>query len=527
MRSGKALSCTIIVSLSLVLTLIWSCPAGASITAIGDIEPAYDGSDPWMLWTIMRVGTTADANLVVSGGSQIRSPNYMVPMSIGLAWESGVTASLTVTGPGSLVNASTTTGIAGNASLLVADGATLSGLDAVLGQNAGSTGLATVTGTGSLWENQRNLEIGRGGDGTVTVANGGMLTSAGAYLGFNAGSVGRVTVTGPNSVWESLPAVDGGDINIGWFGDGSVTVADGARVTTIETGTELALWQPGATGTLTVTGPNSLWETELVTIGGRGNATVNIFDGGRLVSETVYSAGNDGSTATISVSGPGSLLEADEYLAVAGEGQADMVISNSGRVHSGWSEVAQWEPSVGTVTVTGPNSVWEAGDSLTLGVHGDASMVVADGGRVISRVTHVAAEAESDSTVLVTGSGSRWENSDTLFLGDRGIGAMTVADGGSLITSHVVVGGQAGSVGNLLVTGPGTTLQAAPAPGIPGAPSDGNTPETYLLTTIGRDGPGHGGRRLALSGLLRGWCRQSHRDGSELRLGRRRLDSGG
>ncbi len=438
MRSGKALSCTIIVSLSLVLTLIWACPAGASITAIGDITPAYDSSDPWILWTNVKVGVTADANLGVSGGSQIRSHNYDFPMSIALAWDPGVTASLAVTGPGSLVNASTTVGVVGNASLLVAGGATMTGLDAVLAENPGSTGLATITGTGSLWENHRNIEVGRGGDATLTVADGGMLTSAFGYLGVDTGSVGRVTVTGPNSLWDNRFDVD---------------------------------------------------------VGERGNATVNISDGGRVVSEDVSAGLYDGSTATINVTGPGSLLEVGEYLIVAIEGRADMVIANGGRVHSERSEVAQWgEQSVGTVTVTGPNSVWDAGESLTLGVHGDASMVVADGGRVVNEAAHMAAEAGSISSALVTGGGSRWENSGELSLGEFGTGTVVVADGGTLMTTGVIAGVEEGSFGTLLVTGAGTVLQGAPVlpATIPENPPDANTPTyVFLDTIIGLRGTGN------------------------------------
>jgi T5SS/PEP-CTERM-associated repeat protein len=429
MRSGKAFSCTIIVSLSLVLTLVWSCPAAASITAIGDIEPAYEGSDPWFLPTNVQVGVTADANLAVSGGSQIRSYNYTYPLAIALAWDPGVTASLTVTGPGSLVNASTTTGVSGDASLLVADGATLSGYDAVLAENAGSTGLATITGTGSRWENGRNLEVGRGGDATLTVADGGTLTSAFGYLGVDAGSVGRVTVTGPNSLWDNHIRV-----SIGELGDG----------------------------------------------------TLSITDGGRVLSDDVSAGINEGGTATINVSGPGSLLEARDYLSVGFEGHADMVISSGARVHSGSSQVAWGEQSIGTVTVTGPNSVWEAGDSLTLGVHGDASMTVAAGGRVVDQTAHIAAEAESVSSALVTGSGSRWENSSTLFLGEFGNGTLTVADGATLMTTGVIAGREAGSSGTLLVTGAGTILQGAPVYPItiPENPPDANTPTHLSLEAI-------------------------------------------
>ena len=48
-----------------------------------------------------------------------------------------------------------------------------------IGVAAGSSGVVTVTGAGSQWNNSGNLQIGPSGSGTLNVTNGGMVTVGG------------------------------------------------------------------------------------------------------------------------------------------------------------------------------------------------------------------------------------------------------------------------------------------------------------------------------------------------------------
>ena len=89
----------------------------------------------------------------------------------------------------------------------------------------------TVTGPGSSWNNGPGggLNIGSFGTGTLTIANGGMVinnTAFTANIGNGAGSQGTVTVTGAGSTWSNSSGV-----NIGISGTGTLTVADGGTVT--------------------------------------------------------------------------------------------------------------------------------------------------------------------------------------------------------------------------------------------------------------------------------------------------------
>ena len=100
-----------------------------------------------------------------------------------------------------------------------------------VGQSAGSNGTVTVTGPGSSWINgpSGGLNIGSFGTGTLTIANGGMvinITAFTANIGNGAGSQGTVTVTGAGSTWSNSSGV-----NIGNLGTGTLTIADGGTVT--------------------------------------------------------------------------------------------------------------------------------------------------------------------------------------------------------------------------------------------------------------------------------------------------------
>ena len=100
-----------------------------------------------------------------------------------------------------------------------------------VGLAAGSTGTVAVTGPGSSWINgvSGGLNIGGFGTGTLTIANGGTvnnITLVAANIGNNAGSQGTVTVTGAGSTWRN-----GSGVNIGNSGTGTLTIANGGLVT--------------------------------------------------------------------------------------------------------------------------------------------------------------------------------------------------------------------------------------------------------------------------------------------------------
>ena len=164
--------------------------------------------------------------------------------------DAGAEGEVTVDGASSLTadtNVGTTDGlVVGNAGigmLNVTGGAfveipTTAGIpDLELGVAATGDGTLDISGAGSRVRVEDAI-IGREGTGAVNISDGGILdqtvfTSPDAFLGTEAGASGTVTVTGDGSQWNTRRAL------IGQEGTGRVDIAAGARVRTTVNGANL------------------------------------------------------------------------------------------------------------------------------------------------------------------------------------------------------------------------------------------------------------------------------------------------
>lgn len=212
------------------------------------------------------------------------------------------------------------------------------------------------------------------------------------------------------------------DLHVGFEQDASLTIRNGGVVESHRgfigtseiglTGGAVATGNPGVHGTVTVTGPDSIWALDLDVSGTlrvgsyRSHGTLLIEDGGKVVSDISY---------------------------------------------VGWQSVP--DGGTGTATVTGNDSAWELG---YLWVGGDGELLVAAGGRV---------EADSDinsssgvyigpdsfdyagtgptGVVTVTGAGSTFLVDGTVGIrvGRMAKGVLTVADGGTVTANNILIGG--------------------------------------------------------------------------------------
>jgi outer membrane autotransporter protein len=289
-------------------------------------------------------------------------------------------------------------GQGGTGLLTIQSGGTLvSFASATVGNFAGGRGAVTVTGAGSSWQINSSVAVGGLGTGTLTIQDGGVLRSDGASVGMSAGSTGAVTVTGAGSAWNNGTSNTG--LNIGSFGTGTLTVANGGQVINIATGTAANIGQAaGSQGLATVTGAGSMWSNTFgLNIGNSGTGTLTIADGG-VVSGLgpIVIAANAGAIGTLNIgAGPGAPAAAPGTISTpilefgAGTGtinfnhtSADYVfapaISGNGTVNV----------LAGTTTLTGANSYTGAtnisGGSLRAGAPGTFSpgspVTVARGG---------------------------------------------------------------------------------------------------------------------------------------------------
>jgi T5SS/PEP-CTERM-associated repeat protein len=148
-----------------------------------------------------------------------------------LGYVSGGSGSALITGANSKWTNSgfLVVGNSGGGTLNVEAGGAVSNTDAVVGQQVGGTGTATVTGAGSTWMSSGFLAVGESGVGTLNVTAGGVVSNAGTgHLGIAAGSSGVVTVTGSGSQWNIMD-----NLEVGRFGAGTLNIADGGSVSVV------------------------------------------------------------------------------------------------------------------------------------------------------------------------------------------------------------------------------------------------------------------------------------------------------
>lgn len=322
------------------------------------------------------------------------------------------------------------------------------------------TGTVTVSGAGSRLDVDDFLYVGYTGTGTLDVNDGGVVTSEYGAVGADPGSTGTVTVTDNSSEWQVSEA-----LVVGAFGQGDLMISAGGHVTASDVyigGFDTDILDeeiegiPEGTGTVTVTGEDSLldvWEDNTLYVGYTGDGTVDVLDGGYLISQMSYIGYEEGSIGTVSVSDPNSLWTVTQTLYVGNGGDGTLNILNGGAVTSASARIGEEAGSVGDVNVTGDGSSWSNTGDLYVGNSGDGTMVVSAGGTVESGQSYLGFSDGGVGEVTVEGTDSAW-NADIQSIGHEGEGRLVIRDGGEVtVDDWVIVGRHAGSVGEVAVTG--------------------------------------------------------------------------
>lgn len=407
---------------ALLLSLVNASPAAINWT--GDVDPA----DPttWTSGTSGDIGDTADGAITVGGESE-------------------------------LLSYSLTVGVDGNGTLTVEAGGTANNAGfTVLGSNPSSTGVATVTGSGSRWDHGRDFVVGRFGDGTLTVEAGGIVSNRRGYLGVEAGSTGLVTVTGSGSEWNNAEHLE-----VGGGGDGTLIVEAGGIVRNTYSyvgGTSDSTGLALSTGTATITGSGSQWHSsDRLYIASSGNGTLNVNDGAVVSASTLYASLEDLHGNGTIVATSGAVLDANltfdasggtQEVIPFGSGGALTVTAGGGDLGAGYKGsgtltiadgvavaaysgyLGRYRGSTGVATVTGSGSGWSNSQSLVVGQDGSGALTIAEGGAVSNSNGSVGHYRDATGAVTVTGSGSQWTNSGSLEVGSFGVGTLTINAGG-------------------------------------------------------------------------------------------------
>jgi len=290
-----------------------------------------------------EIGYFGQGTLTVSNGGTLVGPG---DTHVGdFAGSSGV---LTVDGTGSTFASGAgshllSIGFDGTGQLNVTNGAAIHAAGMQVGGGSG-VGTALVSGAGSTVSADLFLGVGvnAGGVGTLTITDGATVTSdLGTYLAFSRGSTGNVSVSNGGSLTSPLLAV-----GIGGTADLRIQ----------------------SNSTATINGPTivgALAESGSIEVSGTG-ASLAVHNGNLNVG-----AGGDGAM-TISGGGNVSVTGGSTFIS----GQCS---------EPGLSGVFCFTPAQGghgAVTVTDPGSVLNAGNALTVGQFGPGVLTIANSGVV-------------------------------------------------------------------------------------------------------------------------------------------------
>jgi T5SS/PEP-CTERM-associated repeat protein len=166
-------------------TTNWSC------------EFCYPGVNGYVTSTV-NIGNFYGSTIGPVSGTVMLTQSVSVA---GLSLGNGAQGALQVLSGGNLSAGTLDVGISGSGtgSLLLSNGVVNSSVSTI-GGSAGSSGAVSLTGTASRWNNSASLYVGDYGNGTLTIQSGGQAINAYAIVGYQSGSSGLATVTGSGSV---------------------------------------------------------------------------------------------------------------------------------------------------------------------------------------------------------------------------------------------------------------------------------------------------------------------------------------
>ena len=243
----------------------------------------------------------------------------------------------------------------------IARGGTGDSLTIIGNSSAADNASVVITGADSKWFDAYDPNTSMQDDNDFVVANsatgvtldieaGGALQTGRGVVARLSGSHGNVTITGTGSRWDATSMI------IGNIGTGTVNVTNGGTV--VSTGlTELGNNNAAADGTLMVDGTGSSYTSSSFRLGdiSGGEGTVNVTDGGLVSSTNVFNIAEvggsigDATVGTASEANAVAMLDVGTNLNVGG--------NDGGQGGNGTLEVLP----TGVVNVTGALRVFDEG----------------------------------------------------------------------------------------------------------------------------------------------------------------------
>ncbi|MBX3506279.1 MAG: autotransporter domain-containing protein [Parvibaculum sp.] len=350
---------------------VFSTSSAIGFGSAGSGAVTIDGAGSlWESLYSLYVGYEGSAALDIANGGAMSSHTAYV------GFVAGSTGAVTVDGAGSSWAATwdLNLGHEGEGSLDISGGGTVTSNSGYIGREQGSSGAVTVDGHGSSWT-MENLSVGDAGSGTLDISGGAAVESAGGYIGRYGSSIGIVTVDGTESTWTN-----DGSLYVGNLGTGTLNITGGGAVN----GTDFATFAgflAGSSGTVTVDGEGSTWTSSgTLYLGYLGEGSLTVANGASVSHNLISVAATEISVGTINIGaamgeaavGAGTL---DAVAIGFGAGSGSLVFNHTdtdyhlGADINGWGVISQI--GSGSTTLSGNSS----GFSGTTTVEGGALVV--------------------------------------------------------------------------------------------------------------------------------------------------------
>jgi T5SS/PEP-CTERM-associated repeat protein len=335
--------------------------------------------------------------------------------------------------------------------------------DVTVGDEQGSNGQITVSGTGALLQ-AGNFTAGDTGAAQVTVNGGGDLQVADTLtVGDNSSgaTIDNVTIT------DSGSSAQAGGLTVGGSGTGTLLVS-GATLTV--TGDGAVGDESSGKGSFTVNA-GSASVSGTLTVGATGNGLVLVGIGGTLVANTLQIGNQLGGKGEVDVTGAKALLT-DASVSIGSGGKGTLKLTGGEVNTTGNVDVAdQLKGSVQSVTVD-QQSLWTVGGTFTVAEAGIATTTIKGASLLaVNGDVVVGDQAGAGGVLTVTGTlntggtviPSEINYAGALIIGNAGDGALTISAGGKVAASNggeglIEIAALAGETSSVTVTGAGSVL---------------------------------------------------------------------
>lgn len=397
-------------------------------------------------------GSGGAGELHISDGASVTAKSADVGgyRGTGLITVDGNGSTLDITG-GNLV-----IGKEDNASgtLIISNGGKVTSIDSYLGYYyTPQDNHVVISGTGSSWENSGRLNVGHIGGGTVTVADSATLSSNQSFIGGSTGgsssglASGTVLVSGVGSLWNNNI-----DIQIGARGVGLLTVENGGIVNSNKV--LLATDYSYSEGKVVVTGNGSQLNviTDLV-IADKGIGEIELVNRGSIHSGNAILGNERTGDATVNVNGTGTVWNTDNYFYIGNSGKATMLVDGAAVVNTQTAHIGRLSGGNGDLTVSGSGSMFNVADALYVGGTRATGVLTVSDGACAKANSATIGGVGSTGTITVTGNNSALIVTDELNVGESGRGELIVHDSGVVSAKNIYVGKNATGNGAINLSG--------------------------------------------------------------------------